>query len=93
MQIDDAAMSKPSGWASYMPPRAADRLGDYVQIIDDIVGQADAGVAARPVLARGQQLLERHHRRQPEPRELRRLPIDSPVALLRQQVCIDKFGA
>ncbi len=93
MQIDDAAMSKPTGWASYLPPQAAARLGDYVQLTDDIVSQADAGFPLDPywlqdntcwndIVAQNQSLASSGG-----------LAPDSPIAALRQEVCIEKFGA
>jgi len=94
MQVDDAAMSKPQsnpGW-SYMSPHAAERLADYVQITDDVVGQAEAGLPLDPYWLEDNSCWNDITVDNQSLASSGGLPIESPVAVLRQQVCIDKFG-
>ncbi len=93
MQVDDAVMTKPTDTTTYIPILFDQRVGDYVQITDDITGGQEAGVVPDflddPIwlvhndcwndmaTTKGESLAPDN---------------DDNVGMLRQQVCIDKFG-
>ena len=93
MQAADGQLPKPTDTKSYIPPKFDQRVGDYVQITDDILGAADAGPGIPiddPYWTEDQACWAGISFQN---MSLATNDADNNVALTRQQLCIDKYGA
>jgi len=106
MQADDTASMKPSDTPSYIPMFFDQRVGDYVQITDDIIGTVDASQGTPAIVPPTLPIDDPYWNENPScwagitttgatPIDLTTATSssDDPVALARQQTCVDKFGA
>jgi hypothetical protein len=97
MQTEDGQLSKPSDTTTYIPPSFSQRVGDYVQLTDDILGAADAGPGipldeqywTEDVACWAGLSYEGSDLATFDPSHTG----DQTVGLKRQQLCIDKYGA
>ncbi len=93
MQVDDATLAPANKAQSMIPTTFDQRVGDYVQIADDILGAADAG----PGIPLDDQYWSEHNQNDCWSGVGGTVDLsqdnDQTVGLARQQVCIDKFGA
>jgi hypothetical protein len=102
MQADDKASTKPSDTPTYIPTFFDQRVGDYVQITDDIVGGTDAGAVVPPTLPIDDPYWQEDQScwagittssADAGVIDLTTNDQNNTVALARQNVCVDKFGA
>ena len=93
MQAEDNALAKPKDTTTYIPQHFDQRVADYVQITDDILGAADAG----PGIPIDDQYWQEDQACWSginfSGGSLATNDAQNQVALARQQMCIDKFGA
>lgn len=104
MQVDDAVLATANGTPTLIPPKFDQRVGDYVQITDDIVGAPvillDAGTTIpqmddsvwheNPACWAGLTDTQGHPL---DTHTDSSTPYANNTPFFRQQVCIDKFGA
>ena len=106
MQVDDAVLAPANGAPTLIPTKFDQRVGDYVQLTDDIVGAAeliDAGTDFTQIPQMDDPAWHENFScwagltdKQGHPLDAvtdANTPYANNTPFFRQQVCIDKFGA
>jgi len=104
MQVDDGVLAPANSAPTLIPPRFDQRVGDYVQIADDIVGAAETLDAGTKIPQGDDDVWHQNAACWAGLTDTQGHPLDAHTdgigvtpyegtPKFRQQVCIDKFGA